>query len=206
MIIYLVRHGLSFANINGLVTGLPSDELTKKGFMQSIELRNWFIFANVTPEMFYVSHWERAKQTANQLFPNAQWHQDSRLGETIAGDVAELPLKNFLVDHPSFYELNTNKYPGGESHIDLNCRVLSFWNEIHSNSSKVIIIVTHSGPINCILQRVLGISMDKFPVFLPPHASVTVLESPGFGLDEKLQFRIKGFALGPFNIFPGDIY
>lgn len=197
MIVYLVRHGLSAANVAGLVTGTPTDRLVEQGVVQAEALRNWLRDARVMPKAFYVSHWGRARQTAEVLFPNVPWQEEGRLGETEAGTAAEQPLPEFLASWPDFYALNSNSYPGGESHLDLNRRVLSFWHELGSCGLSSVMLVSHSGPIACILQDVLGVSMECFPAFLPTQASVSVLESSGLGLAGQMQFRLKGFALGP---------
>ena len=199
MIVYLVRHGLSAANVAGLVTGTPEDCLVEQGVAQAEALRGWLLDAKVTPEAFYVSHWGRARQTAELLFPEAPWQEDPRLGETYAGTVAEQRLPEFLAGWPDFYSSNDNLYPGGESHLDLNRRVLSFWHEMGRCGLSSLMLVSHSGPISCILQHVLGVGMDHFPAFLPAQASVSVLESCGPGAELDRSFRLKGFALGPLS-------
>jgi glucosyl-3-phosphoglycerate phosphatase len=197
MIVYLVRHGLSAANVAGLVTGTPADRLVDQGVEQATALSEWLRDARVEPQAFYVSHWGRARQTAELLFSNAVWKEDRRLGETDAGNVAEQTLPVFLESWSDFYGSNSNCYPGGESHLDLNNRVLSFWREMAGLKLASVMLVSHSGPISCILQNVLGVGMVRFPAFLPAQASVSVLEAIGKSSEGDVQFRLKGFALGP---------
>lgn len=199
MTVYLVRHALSAANVAGLVTGTPADQLVAQGVAQAEGLRDWLRDALVMPDAFHVSHWGRARQTAELLFPEASWQEEPRLGETHAGTVAEHPLKEFLAEFPDFYVSNANPYPGGESHLDLNRRVLSCWHELGRCGLSYVMLVSHSGPISCILQHVLGMGMEHFPAFLPPQASVSVLESCGLGDGGDLRFRLKGFGLGPLS-------
>ena len=176
MIIYLIRHALSNANLKNLVTGNTEDNLSNKGVSQAVDLKNWIYTKKIKPEKLYVSHWKRAKQTAQILFPDLIWNEDIRLGETNAGLVSEYTLKNFISTWPDFYSSNSNSYPGGESHMDLNNRVLSFWNEIKMIKVKSIMIVTHSGPISCILQNILGINMDHFPSLVPAQATLSIVK------------------------------
>jgi broad specificity phosphatase PhoE len=205
MIVYLVRHGVSVANVNGLVTGTPADGLAEQGILQAKALRDWLKDSQVMPDTFIVSHWTRAWQTAKLLFVDAPWREEHRLGETVAGAVAEKSLTKFLADKPDFYASNANKYPGGESHLDLNQRVLSFWRELTMCGYSSVMMVSHSGPISCILQHVLGLGMEKFPAFLPSQASVSVLESCGL-IGGEMQFKIRGFALKPvFNFGRGSL-
>ncbi|ACZ75558.1 MAG: histidine phosphatase family protein [Dickeya sp.] len=199
MIIYLVRHGLSVANISQLVTGLPDDVLSDKGCIQAMNLRQWLMESEVDPDAFWVSHWGRARQTAELLYPEASWITDERIGETNAGEVANWSTESFITSWPDFYHSPQNRYPGGESHQMLNERVHEFWNEISKSNVKSALVVTHSGPISCILQNILNINMDRFPAFLPANASISVLESDRSPLSDNMNFRLKGFSLGPVS-------
>lgn len=197
MIVYLVRHGLSAANVARRVTGTPADGLTDAGRRQAQDLGHWVREAGIRPDLFLVSHWQRARETANLIFPEAEWLEERRLGETDAGSVADLPLDGFLASWPDFYASPANKYPEGESHLALDERVQALWADLCARQAQSLFIVTHSGPISCVLQHVLGIGMDRFPAFLPTHASVSVLEA-GAGPDGEVgYFRLKAFSLGP---------
>ena len=44
--------------------------------------------------------------------------------------------------------------PGGESMGELSLRVLTWWREIHQLDQERIIVVTHAGPIRCLLAHV----------------------------------------------------
>lgn len=193
MKVYLLRHGLSASNVTGLVTGTPTDELVEVGRKQAITMGQWLKDAGLRPDAFFVSPWRRARQTADLVWPGADWHEDSRLGETDAGDVAQLVQSDFLAHWPDFYADPSNVYPGGESHIDLNRRVLSFWNSLIQLEVGSVLLATHSGPVSCILQNVLGVPMDRFPAFLPAHASVSMVESTAGG------WRIRSFSCGLGN-------
>ena len=197
MRVFIIRHGLSASNLAGLVTGTPADELVDTGRAQALALGQWLRESGVQPDAFFVSHWGRARQTAQLAMPNVDWQEDSRLGETDAGEDAQLQRAAFLTRWPEFYDNPSNTYPGGESHLDLNQRVLSFWRELSECGLASVMLVTHSGPISCILQNVMGIGMDKFPAFLPVQASVSVVESCGVGADGEMQYQLKSFAIGP---------
>ncbi|KXB30135.1 hypothetical protein AT959_12230 [Dechloromonas denitrificans] len=195
MILYLIRHGRSQANEQRLVTGTPSDSLSVVGRNQAAGLADWLSKQSVQPERFMVSHWSRARETAEIVFPEADWVTDTRLGETDAGSVANLPLTNFLQDQPNFYANLGNRYPGGESHLDLNARTLACLDEQLQKPCRLMAVVAHSGPITCILQHVLQMDMTSFPAFLPMHATVSVVHfSNQSGV---WTGRLAGFALGP---------
>lgn len=195
MILYLVRHGYSFANEKGLVTGTPDDKLTDLGSRQAVRLAGWLKKSGIKPEKFIVSHWQRARETAEILAPGAPWEVDARLGETDAGDVADIPLLNFKREYPSFYRDPENAYPGGESHADLNNRVLGWLDDQLANPCRSILIVSHSGPISCILQYVQRLDMSSFPAYCPQHATLSVVQLRP--LSSGWQGCVVGFSLGP---------
>lgn len=195
MILYLIRHGRSEANERGWVTGTPDDPLSAAGLEQAQALARWWTDLGVQPERLMVSHWRRARETAEILFPQRLAETDRRLGETDAGSVAQLPLTQFLREHPAFYANPANAYPGGESHNDLNHRVLAWLDEQLHQCFDSLCVVAHSGPISCILQHLVGVGMEAFPKFLPTHASLSAIRfQPGRGVDGA---RLLAFAIGP---------
>lgn len=178
MTFYLIRHGRSMSNEKKYVTGTISDKLSEVGISQVVELEKVLNKANISVDYYYVSQWNRAKETANIINSNINWIEDRRIGETDAGDVKEFVLEDFLKKYPDFYSDNSNYYPNGESHIDLNNRVIDWFNEIINevDEEDKIMVTTHSGPISCILQYITSIGMNKFPFFLVDNASLTIVE------------------------------
>lgn len=175
MIFYLVRHARSVANEAGLVTGTPSDVLAPEGIVQSVSMARWLEKTGFTAQRHVTSQWWRARQTALNLIQNVDWQVDPRVGETDAGDVSDWTLPRFLGEAPEFYADPNNRYPGGESHLDLDRRVLGWLYAQLQNPCDGLMLVSHSGPISCILQHVLGVPMTRFPAFLPVHASLSVI-------------------------------
>lgn len=200
MIIYLIRHGRSNANEAGLVTGTPVDTLCGEGGEQSLRTAAWLSELGISAERHVTSQWRRAQQTAAIIRPGINWDIDVRVGETKAGDVAEWPLDQFLIQYPDFYSDFTIRYPNGESHFELNERVLQWFHEQLSHPVSSVMLVAHSGPISCILQYALGISMERFPAFLPAHSSLSVLDiTKSAGI---WRSKLLGFSLGPAANIP----
>ncbi len=197
MKLYLFRHGYSMANKNKLVTGTPADRLNDIGISQAKCLGDWVKALMISADRYVVSHWGRAQETASAIFPGISWEVDERIGETDAGSVANLPLEEFLVGNPDFYDNPENKYPDGESHIDLNERVVDWLLEQLDQGYASVVAVTHSGPISCLLQHIHGVGMDKFPVFLPLHATLTVLNFEQ--VDGQWLGKLKAFSMGPIE-------
>ena len=193
MKLFLIRHGLSEANEVQLVTGTPNDILSTKGIDEVARLNRWLRKCPVQIDCYVSSQWERAYH----LFPDANWYIDPRIGETDAGIVANWKLDRFLSQYPHFYSTPENRYPGGESHVDLNKRVLDFLYNVVDIGYCSCAAVTHSGPISCILQHLLGIEMSSFPVFLPSHASLTLVEA--YLKDGNIAGRLLTFSSGPIG-------
>lgn len=175
MTIYILRHGKSVANTSKIVNGKEDDPLTTEGTVQIQRLKKQIESLEIKPTIFYTTPWLRAQQSAKILWPNASWIVEPRLGETDAGDAATLTVNQFIQRFPNFHSSPHNKYPNGESHIDLNLRVTTWLQEIKLkySESEEIVVVTHAGPISCIWQHILGIDMSNFPAFLQPNASLS---------------------------------
>ncbi|MGE4317503.1 MAG: histidine phosphatase family protein [Deferribacterales bacterium] len=180
MILYIVRHGKSIANQNRFVTGTTSDTLCDEGIRQAESMKIWFDNAQLKIDRYITSHWKRAQRTSQILWPEISWEIDPRIGETNGGKASEMILDDFLAQYEGFYLNPSNRYPDGESHIELNQRVINWLDDMlktsHKNAS--IMLVTHSGPITCILQHLFGIEMDRFPFFKPLHVSLTSVSIP----------------------------
>ncbi|MCT9070983.1 histidine phosphatase family protein [Cupriavidus gilardii] len=204
MMLYLVRHGRSVANDAGLVTGTTADELDAIGVAQAQRMAAWLSHAGIVADRYMTSQWCRAQQTARLLMPAADWEVDSRLGETDAGEVADWQLARFLAQCPDFYADPGNRYPGGESHLALNQRVLGWLDEQLARPVDALMVVAHSGPISCILQHIHGVGMERFPAFLPAHASLSAIEMVRG--DDAWHGRLLAFALGPLENLPVAIH
>lgn len=180
MTLYLIRHGESIANIKKLVTGDCSDTLSDRGVEQVNELKVLINEMQIKGDLYITSQWSRAQQTANILYSNVEWKIDNCVGETDAGEVSNYKLNDFLEHYKDFYKSNSNSYPSGESHNELNQRVINWLSDITKKVSKNanIILVAHAGPISCILQMVENVEMSKFPAFKPANASLTIIEIP----------------------------
>ena len=176
MNVLFVRHALSIANERRLVTGGVNDSLSEEGIRQALDLRAWMQFFDFKIEKFITSHWARARQTAFLLWPNVDWVTEERVGETNAGSVSASKLEDFLLSHPNFYNNPENNYPNGESHLDLKKRVIEWLHENLNSGHKNILVVTHAGPICCVLHEILSIPMVYFPISLPNNASLTIIK------------------------------
>ncbi len=182
MTLYIIRHGKSVANTLCIVNGNESDPLTTEGIEQMQFLKKKIEGIGINPKFFYTTNWLRAQESAKILWPDANWIIESRLGETNAGEAATLTVDKFNQIYPNFHNSPHNKYPNGESHMDLNKRVISWLEELKAiiNADEDIVIVSHAGPISCIWQQIMGLDMSKFPAFLQPNASLSIIRYQDF--------------------------
>lgn len=178
MRLFLVRHGQSIANQQHLVTGDTTDVLSPAGIEQMRRTSDLLNRQGFRFRHCFTSQWQRAQQSARIVMPQASFIADPRLGEAHAGDVAGMALSEFLETWPDFYEDHTNRYPGGESHEDLNNRVLQWLQHMRDQCDGDVLAVTHAGPISCILQHVLHVPMKHFPALVPRNSSISIVDFP----------------------------
>ena len=177
MHLFLLRHGRSKANIQGLVTGDRHDTLTQEGILQAQKAASLIEMHKLAFSHYFVSDWTRAQETASLFCPGVPFTVDARLGETDAGKAAEMPLIEFNQRYPTFWSdfSPEQKYPCGESHQDLYNRVLEWLHEIEERlpDDANILGVTHAGPICTMLHFICRVKMRHFPMFIAQNASIT---------------------------------
>jgi probable phosphoglycerate mutase len=185
MNLFLLRHGLSVANTQRLVTGNILDPLTDIGRKQACAASVLAEMYGLSFDVCFVSHWLRAAETAALFLPNMNFIVDRRLGETDAGGASNILVDLFLKENPAYIHPCDPqlKYPDGECHQELYDRTIDWLCEIANSlpPEASVLAVTHSGPISCILQYICGLPMTHFPVFLPTHCSLSQVFLPPGG-------------------------
>lgn len=181
MDIILIRHGQSVANEKKLLISNELDGLTSIGEEQSRDMATTFMREEYSPDYIYCSPWKRAVETANIIFPNQieSIVSDKRLAETHPGVYGTWLEEDFNRVYPEFHQDITNKYEGGESHLDMANRVCE-WVDTEvmpkKNNEGLLVAVAHGGPISVILQYLLSIPIKThYPSFSVPNASYTRL-------------------------------
>ena len=136
--IYVVRHGETFYNKNGITHGQSETLLTTKGFNQASKVGEQL--KDVKFDVCYCSPLNRAKQTAAQIL---KYHNstkiiyDNRLKEIYLGTLEKTYTK--IWDASPF---------GGETKIQFFNRVKSCLDEIEKKyRDKNVLIVCHSGTV-----------------------------------------------------------
>jgi len=194
MDLFLLRHGRSVANERGLVTGSRHDALAPEGQEQARQAVALIARHGLAFTFHVVSDWRRAQETAGIFCPEARFAVDARLGETDAGDAAEMPLAAFNRRYPEFWSdfSPQRRYPGGESHQDLYARVADWFEELDRTApdDASVLAVTHAGPICVLLHCICRTDMRHFPMFLARNASLTHVCR-----DENKRWRLVSFSV-----------
>lgn len=180
MHLYLLRHGQANTNVRRLVTGTPDDALTDEGRRQAAAAAT--LLDGLAFEAVYTSHWRRASETGALAWPQGGFVVEERLGEIGGGDVADMPLAEFIARHPDFMPPwdPCRRFPGGESPADVYERATAWLKETASRFAPEarVLAVCHLGVISCLLQYIFSVPMRLFPRFNPPNASLSCLAVP----------------------------
>lgn len=179
---YLIRHGESTANRDGLYAGQTDVPLTEGGCRQAYALAERF--ANVHLDLIVASDRQRSLTTARILADRraTQVKVDPRLRECHFGLWEGLSYDAVVSRwHDAFREWwnggEETAPPGGESWRDLYQRTVTAWEEyLQQLRTGTIALITHKGPILAILSRVLEIDRHRVLRLHIASASVTVVD------------------------------
>ncbi len=155
--LYLIRHGKSTWNQTGRIQGqtdIPlSDEGVKQAEALAKRLKSWKF------DRVYSSDLQRAKQTAEFVYPKLEIILDARLREIHLGkfegrtwnDMTDEERDIFSVQFAGPYD---QKVPGGESNDNLRQRALAWLADLPREGR--VIAFTHGGFIVSMLQSIVG--------------------------------------------------
>lgn len=170
--IYLVRHGLDDESYIG---GWSDSDLTSVGRKQIEETSKFIVGKGLVINRIISSDVKRAVTTASII------DEKLKLGIEVSKDLRELNKGDYtglLKDKLSFQEQTRineftiyNKYPNGESMLDLYKRMQTYLKKIKDLDN--VMLVTHRGVINMFyyLLNDIELNMDK-GMFNVVHGSV----------------------------------
>lgn len=180
---YIVRHGQTAANKGGIIQGHLNVPLSDHGRLQAKLVGE--ALSKVKIEAVYSSDLDRAKDTAVEIAKhhNCKLILDRRLREVHCGIMQGKTMEECKKLFPEFWEArktNPELVPrpgGGESDRDLYERVMRAFFDIQRECPGMdVAIVTHGGPVRCIVSYVL---YGKFDPTLPTvaNSSITVISN-----------------------------
>ncbi len=184
--IYLIRHGESLGNANGVYLGHADWDLSDKGYRQA-ELTAEKLL-DVRFDAIYSSDLKRAYNTA---LPHAKLRGMNvvpcvGLREVNVGDWEELSAAD-KPDDEMFLGgwkrcFGTFCFPGGESIYDASLRVYKTVTELaEANEGKTLLLAMHAAVICAFWCRVKELAPESWAdsVKLPTNASYSILEYSG---------------------------
>lgn len=159
MKLYVVRHGQTDWNLNGLLQGNTDIYLNENGINQAKEIQQKL--KDIDFDLCYSSPLSRAYDTAKIICGNkTKIEFDSRLEERELGEF-EGKHKD-LYDGKFYWDLKINSSDRGvESPRNLLARVTSFYEDILSkHSNETILIVSHGAVVRCLNFVIKGYDDD----------------------------------------------
>jgi broad specificity phosphatase PhoE len=189
---YLIRHGETQANREGLFRGRGEVPLSPEGLAQAEELRAYF--APLAVQRVVSSPLRRAAQTAAICFPGHAVELQELLNNLDLGSWAGRRKKEIAAKEPELWrrwleEPERMSFPGGESLAALKARARRFNELLAGLADESAAVVTHRSVIKAILAEALGLGKKWFWKFHLDNASVTVL----------LHDPVRGFELAKLN-------
>lgn len=184
MILYLIRHGQTDANIEGIYQGNMDVELNDKGKEQAKRLA-WRL-RNFPFDALFVSHLKRALDTANTIL---EYHD---LTPKIKKDLEEISMGEwqgktreevkktyaaFIKDRESKKDFYTRPIPGGESYVAFQKRAVGVFEDIlKETEGKHVAVVCHGGIIKAVIGHLLSLDITRHRDFEIYNTSITTIE------------------------------
>jgi len=169
--LYVVRHGESTLNKQGIVTGQLNPALTDKGRKQALETKSKL--KNIAFYTVYTSDLDRSIETAEIICGKSipKDHRLTNLREQYLGSLQGRPLKDLIEAEKTKKTMPraaswTFKYiPDMESDNEVASRFTTALEGIAKNHpGKTILIVAHSGAIRATLRKLQNLSQNDLPV------------------------------------------
>ncbi|HEY8886079.1 MAG TPA: histidine phosphatase family protein [Candidatus Microsaccharimonas sp.] len=169
MRLYIVRHGETDANAQGIVQGWLDTELNKKGLAQAVDTASDF---SKPVDAIYSSDLKRAMRTAQEFrdhYVDVPYFEDRRLRERNFGDAAGTHRDNH--DWEQFWSIeDRSTIPNAEIINDFTMRVKDFLDELKTKPYASVLVVTHGGVLNRI-QTILDPNHQHYS-----HENTSILE------------------------------
>lgn len=168
MTLYLVRHGQSLANLQGIVCGQLDSALSALGIEQAQKLRHYFRNQKINFQYCYSSPLQRALSTA-KILVDQHIEVSGALMEFNTGSDSQKTTKQLHQGNPAFAchgKTPNLHYTDGESLIDLHTRV-QIWYRQHLQEiscTENILIVSHWSTLNLVAQEALMLPVQYFPI------------------------------------------
>ncbi len=180
-LLLLIRHGENeYVKTNKLAGHLPGIHLNERGYQQVADLAT--ALKAVPLKAIYASPLERAVESAEPIATDHKLEiqirpdlMDNNIGAWQGRTLKQLRrIKKWQIvqQAPSRF-----RFPGGESFLETQTRVVSCLDEIAADykPKDIVAVVFHADPIKLAVAHYLGMPLDHFQRLGCDTASVTVL-------------------------------
>ncbi|MFA5070955.1 MAG: histidine phosphatase family protein [Candidatus Pacearchaeota archaeon] len=169
MKLIIVRHGETLANLNGIIQGQFNSPLTQNGIEQAKKVSQRL--KDMKIDFAFSSDLDRTMDTCIEIL---KFHKEVKLIPTpILREQAKGIFDGKTREERDKILKNENIYPewcpeGGESLIEVWEKVIPFLEKIKKeHSDKNILLVSHGGPISCLLTYLQNKDIQDFKDYLP---------------------------------------
>ena len=178
--IWIIRHGQTDLNVSGVFFGTTDISLNEAGQRQAAQLCGRM--PEVTFDLLLSSPLERAMQTARIALPDMAFEPEPALAERALGDWESLSLEEIRQRNAQDWDKWQADWkgfqpPGGETFADFWQRVTGFLDALLARTDwKRAMLVSHAGPIRCLIAHGLQLPMDDVWRFSPDNAGLSCLK------------------------------
>lgn len=154
MVIYVVRHGMTQANLEKRYLGHKDEPLLPEKIDDLYVLKQEL--EKVSFEAFFSSDLTRCLQTLCYLYPDRPICVDSRLRELSFGEwerSSHEELQHELSYQKWISNWKSTAPPKGERFTDFQERIQTFMDELLQTSLQTVLILTHGGVIRSLYQH-----------------------------------------------------
>jgi len=186
VILYLVRHGETASNRDGLGLGRSDVPLTRRGLAQGEAVADRLAAEPIARVL--TSPLERAA-TIGRLIASHRGVELERRDELIELDVGEtegMPFPLMREKHADFLrewggpEGYRARMPGGESLLDVDARLAALFEELAGDPAPGVALVSHNFVLRLALCRAIGIGPAAWRTVTVDLASVSAVQiNPG---------------------------
>jgi len=180
--LYLVRHGETAHNRDGVTLGVEDAPLTALGQRQAEALGARLAVEKI--DSVFASPLQRAARTAEAVAAVAGLSVTLReeLVEMDVGETEGLAMHDLRARYAGLLEEwrgpagHTVRMPGGESLSDVDRRVAGFLDSLGALGAERIVVVSHNFVIRAAICRLLGLGVNRFRAFGVDVASIAKVE------------------------------
>lgn len=184
MKIYVIRHGETNANRNGVLQGASNWPLNEDGIKLAIMTGE--NMKGIKFDACFSSPLDRAKQTAELILKysgnNIDIQIDPRIqelnmgiyeGKKIKPDNLEVPLlKILLFKYNAFL---CGRFKGGETAFELRKRTQQFLQEISQKNYETVLVSTHGCAMRAMLNMLYKNKLDFWQGHVPYNCAVNIV-------------------------------